>query len=1432
MKQLPKTARLHIGASIAVFALLVLAGFNASFDHRRQTAAAGDAIPSTVYVSPSGNDANDGSSASPFATVEKAISIIDSQSGPGTIILKSGTYNITKTIAIKPPASNSPNVGQRLTIRGEGSPIIYGGTATDPKPLDGEQGIYLIDGTFTANLPGIWDESARARYNTVADINVAKATDYSMFYYSPTQVAIHPKNGQLPPAGSVKISLLDYGIDVTRDNVTIDGISFRGFLKSYVSAGIHVGYTSESKGFTDNVKITNCNTENSYIGFYFGRGTKTAAIDHSSARDVASGINQWGGRVTAEYNQFFKDESLSNLFGFRDPDPMSGQFGMIAYYNSTGVNYHHNLVSGFQYSIFIKTVEHEMDPTTMQQTGPATGPFIVEHNTLIDNAVLRQAQGVNSWGVNFVRYGNYGKNNAMIRYNVMYGFSLPFSFDDRLAAQDATVDKNIFWTGGAANLLNAQTTYAKKISDAGMGENTVADPLFVNASSGDYHVFSNSPAIGITGDGSPAGAFSAISSSGGNPSNPVPPSVTIAIPSVSNKQYGSRTYTGAYDIATTSILVTVTPSSAVSKTKVTITNKGSGSQTYTDTHSYVNSDYIPAPADPGQYTLGVSVEDASGAWSNTATVEINRVTDTAQFDDSHYAKANMYGFVVFNKNSQNIWQYISYRKKGDTTWIKGFDTLAYQNTYSAPYNDMRNVGEQPMIVTGLEPNTTYEYKITPRTNIVSPTYEITTSGSPTTYYVSSSGTDARDGGSRSAPLKTLQYAIDLSLPGDDIRLLPGVYFGPFVMFHSGVPGHPITIEADQPGTVALDGQKNYNAVILVSGVSNVIIKNLTIQWANSAGLYCYQCNNVEIANNVFRNAYIGSHNTGGNGIAVSLGDDLRIHHNLIYGWWRGVQISSATRLKLDHNTITAISQASVNVIDASKTPGAEITYNSINFVGDHWLEIAFTEASKGNIKIDYNNIGTSFQSQTIPKVDPETNLTLPYTIMYSFKSREFVYTYSVPGNGLTSKVYYSFSKWKSDTGYDTHSIFADPKWEDPANGKFNLKSDSPNLLPDGNYIGAFTTTMVTENIPNTPKPPATNAICSTSANQCNAGIPINPTESATQYTWNCQGLNGGSNTSCSLPKNTNTDTGQPQISSVNVSSVTPASATISWSTDETSTSQVSYGLTNAYGSNSGLNSTQTTSHTVSLTGLNPNTTYHFKVISTDSSGNTSQSSDYSFTTPKDNTVIPNPINGACSYTKNVCNSGTLNDITDSNTQYLWQCTGSNGGVTAYCTLNKQNTNVRIPTINNRTPNTINQQTNNNQQPTTKYQRSIVDNQLPSSITRNLEKGNTGMDVKLLQKTLNALGFTVSETGTFDDNTANALGEYQASYADSGIVATKKLDNVTLALINGDIKKLNIDSTNPDINTTTPRPSLWQIIKGFFVELGVSMYDFLKGKLGF
>ena len=121
----------------------------------------------------------------------------------------------------------------------------------------------------------------------------------------------------------------------------------------------------------------------------------------------------------------------------------------------------------------------------------------------------------------------------------------------------------------------------------------------------------------------------------------------------------------------------------------------------------------------------------------------------------------------------------------------------------------------------------------------------------------------------------------------------------------------------------------------------------------------------------------------------------------------------------------------------------------------------------------------------------------------------------------------------------------------------------------------------------------------------------------------------------------------PVISSI-ASSTDFQSATITWTTDTNSTSQVNYGLNTSYASSS-LNSALVNSHSVILTGLTASTTYHFQVESTDATGHIATSTDQTFTTiPKwadlTNTGVPSGTTLTSASSNTVSSPGTYSDL--------------------------------------------------------------------------------------------------------------------------------------------------------------------------------------------
>ena len=89
---------------------------------------------------------------------------------------------------------------------------------------------------------------------------------------------------------------------------------------------------------------------------------------------------------------------------------------------------------------------------------------------------------------------------------------------------------------------------------------------------------------------------------------------------------------------------------------------------------------------------------------------------------------------------------------------------------------------------------------------------------------------------------------------------------------------------------------------------------------------------------------------------------------------------------------------------------------------------------------------------------------------------------------------------------------------------------------------------------------------------------------------------------------------QSWISAVTATTTT-TTATITWTTAVPANSQITYGTTTSYGTSGTLNSNLVTTHSATLASLTAGTTYHYRVLSADSTGVRVTGLDNVFTTP-------------------------------------------------------------------------------------------------------------------------------------------------------------------------------------------------------------------------
>ena len=231
-------------------------------------------------------------------------------------------------------------------------------------------------------------------------------------------------------------------------------------------------------------------------------------------------------------------------------------------------------------------------------------------------------------------------------------------------------------------------------------------------------------------------------------------------------------------------------------------------------------------------------------------------------------------------------------------------------------------------------------------------------------------------------------------------------------------------------------------------------------------------------------------------------------------------------------------------------------------------------------------------------------------------SSTLVTSHSVILSGLTSSTVYHFAAVSADSGGDTST----------STDQTLTTTNTPDTTPP-------TVAMTAPSNGATVSGTSVTASANASDNVAVAGVTfyINGVKQGSEDTsapysivWDSTATSSGSKIIFAVARDTSnnyatsssitvTDDNTPPVISFIASSTANTTATLTWTTDENSSSKVVWGTTTSYGSSSSTASL-VTSHSIGLSGLSPSTTYHFAVVSADGQGNTSTSTDQTFTT--------------------------------------------------------------------------------------------------------------------------------------------------------------------------------------------------------------------------
>ncbi|HXJ40148.1 MAG TPA: NPCBM/NEW2 domain-containing protein, partial [Bryobacteraceae bacterium] len=288
-------------------------------------------------------------------------------------------------------------------------------------------------------------------------------------------------------------------------------------------------------------------------------------------------------------------------------------------------------------------------------------------------------------------------------------------------------------------------------------------------------------------------------------------------------------------------------------------------------------------------------------------------------------------------------------------------------------------------------------------------------------------------------------------------------------------------------------------------------------------------------------------------------------------------------------------------------------------------------------------------------------LTAPATVQTIVGSAHTIYAAS-PQSGL------NFSSW-SDGGAQQHDILA-PASAVTLTASFGAPAISA-VTASSITTSAATVTWTTDQASDSQVEYGTTTAygASTTLNTTavtSHSVALTGLSSGTLYHYRVKSKNAAGQLATSGDFTFTTSTsGAPVISAVTASAITTTGATVTWTTDQASDSQVEYGTTTAYGSSTTLNTTAVTSHSVALTGLTSGTLYHYRVKSKNAAGQLATSGDFTFTTSTSGAPVISAVTASAITTTGATVTWTTDQASDSQVDY--------GTTTAYGTSTTLNT---------------------------------------------------------------------------------------------------------------------------------------------------------------
>lgn len=961
-----------------------------------------------IHVAPTGDDAADGSKARPVATIARAVELADALGGEQTIELAAGVY---REIVELPARAGAP----ALTItaapdRAGGFERVvfdYGFGTDGAEPVEGMPGVYRmpIPPGYNAyrSRRSMWEADTRTRYRRMADLRAVAAYPASFRiapdeYFSPSGwVYFHTSDGRSPASHEIGLSI-DLAFTIERADVTVRGVR------------VNSGHGFRVIGA--NTCLEDCGAWNiERMAVYISAACPRATVRRFTGTDVGAGIYSEAKHTVVEDCRLFRPNDDFESHARTQMDSM----GIQLYSPAVTGEIRGNLVVGFRAGIFLKK---------------GKGGVVIEHNTVYGGGGDGSAGGL-SGGI----YPVWWHAGTVVRNNIVSGHApacVMGGFTDY--GTDVVFQNNVLWNEKQDQGVEGYREIALP-ADTGDGI-VMADPRFAAPALGDFRLLPDSPAL--RSGGAPIGAFGRVPDDWEDAESPAvtlrlaAPATILDAPLDGMALDDARQHSWLVPHAQANLhLDAVDNASPIVRMQVKV-----GGGEWSAPMEFATTLTVQLPANDKEAMIAVRVVDAAGNESRPARVRVFRVEQPPQIIGEIHRYISRQGLIVAFRSSVPCHSRIE---------REGADPAPAQPEGPPRLHHVLAV-QTPEVAPGAE----FRYRIVLDDGVGhqhrTDSARVVLDGAPRTISLDPAGID-RDGSD--GPWRSLQFAVDRALPGDQILLADGVYPGATVVIRrGGTPDAPLRIAARNAGRATLDGGKAHPFIVQIEGAPHVTLDGLEIRWFLDSGVLITDSPHVILEHLTVWNEHRIKGRVVGDGIFVENSPHLTIRHSLFFYMNRAFWIRFSPNFHVAHNTFATQVHNGGRLNDSTRN--STMINNCFAFTGNEHILAHESKEDWETFTLDYNNYPAVIRDIAVKRPASDVDIAHPGVWAKTAKRVIRLYLSDERMDG------FSLAEWQELSGKDAHSIFKRPLFVNPLENDWRIRPDSPNIGAgkNGATIGA------------------------------------------------------------------------------------------------------------------------------------------------------------------------------------------------------------------------------------------------------------------------------------------------------------------------------------------------------------------------------------------